>query len=169
MLLPSITRSLCNGRKSYIVKILLLIFIAYISLSIATKSKKIHEAFTDPLFNYKSEEVTFNYDLLSTTSEYVMSNWRVPISFAIFLHELENDPTTVRELVNKNVNGVLISTCRIDTLQFLSAMANVSDPEATRHVNVHVLFNIYQVYKDKQEHHTQFEVKMMMKRQAGEH
>ncbi|KAF8368376.1 hypothetical protein PRIPAC_86205 [Pristionchus pacificus] len=170
MLLSSITRSLCNGRKSYIVKILLLIFITYISLSIASKGKKIHEAFTDPLFNYKSEEVTFNYDLLSTTSEYVseyteyhgfcvrpflirgdeaeqnritlalhgstsaldleyitklMSNWRAPISFAIYLHELENDPTTVREL-------------------FLSAMANVSDPEATRHVNVHVLFNKYQ-------------------------
>ncbi|GMS97981.1 hypothetical protein PENTCL1PPCAC_20156 [Pristionchus entomophagus] len=55
-----------------------------------------------------------------------MSNWRAPISFAIYLHELQDDPSTVRDL-------------------FLSAMANVSDPEATRHVNVHVLFNKFNV------------------------
>ncbi|GMT36512.1 hypothetical protein PFISCL1PPCAC_27809, partial [Pristionchus fissidentatus] len=124
----------------------------------------------DPLFNYKGEEVTFNYEALSTTSEYLseyteyhgfcvrpflirgedpepgritlalhgstsaldleyiqllMANWRAPISFAIYLHELQSDPAYVRDL-------------------FLSAMANVSDPEATKHVNVHVLFHKYE-------------------------
>ncbi|GMR50885.1 hypothetical protein PMAYCL1PPCAC_21080 [Pristionchus mayeri] len=164
-----ITRILCNGRKSCIVKILLSIFLIYISLAIATKGRKIHEAFTDPLFNYKSEDVTFNYDALSTTSEFtseyteyhgycvrpflirgdepesnritlalhgstsaldleyitlLMSNWRAPISFAIYLHELENNPASVKDM-------------------FLSAMANLTDPEATRLVNVHVLFAKY--------------------------